>query len=111
MRIADYGGYAGERRDFLGSALGVASGDDNFRERVLTLYAADGGARVLIGGVRDRARIQNHEVGLRGGYTGQAAAFELTFERDAVGLGGAASEVFDVEGGHGTVLGTSSELS
>jgi hypothetical protein len=35
-----------------------------------------------------------------GGGTGEAAGFELTFESGAIGLGGTASEVFDVEGGH-----------
>src|SRR5260370_4407731 len=41
-----------------------------------------------------------------GGGGGEAAGFELAFESCAVGLGGAASEVFYVVGGHGTVRGT-----
>jgi hypothetical protein len=41
---------------------------------------------------------------LSGVGTGQASAFELMFQSGAVGLGGAASEVFHVEGGHATMV-------
>ncbi len=87
-----------------GSALGVASGDNDFCQRILALNAADGGAGVLIGGIRDGASVQDDEVGLGGGGASEAAGFELAFEGGAVGLGGTASEVLHVEGGHRIIV-------
>jgi hypothetical protein len=108
--VADHGGDAGEGRDFFGSALGVASGDDDFCQRILALHAADGGAGVLIGGMGDGAGVHYYQVGFSGGGRCEAAGFELTFEGGAVGLSGAASEVFDVEGGHGTMVAHGASL-
>jgi hypothetical protein len=104
MRIADHGGDAGEGGDFLGSALGVASGDDDFSQRILALHATDGGAGVLIGGIGDGAGVHYYQVGFSGEGRGKAASFELTFEGGTVGLSGTASEVLNVEGGHGTMV-------
>ena len=64
--VADYGGDAGECGDFFGGALGVASGDDDFRVGITALYAADGGAGVLIGGVGDGAGVEDDEIGVGG---------------------------------------------
>ncbi len=100
--VADHGGDTGQGGNFFGSALGVASGDDDFCQRVLALHAADGGAGVLVGGIGYGTGIQYDEVGLRSRGAGEAAGFELAFEGGAVGLRGAASEVFYVVGGHGT---------
>lgn len=102
--VADHAGDAGQGGDFRGGALGVASGDDDFSQRVLALNPADGGAGILIGGMCDGAGVQDDEVGLGGWRVGEAAAFELAFEGGAIGLSGAASKVFDVEGGHGTMV-------
>jgi hypothetical protein len=102
--VADYCGHAGEAGDFFGGALSVASGDDDSCRGVLAADAADGGAGILIGGTCDGASIQNHQVGLAGRCAGQTAGFELAFEGGAVGLSGAASEVFDVEGGHEDIV-------
>jgi hypothetical protein len=108
--IADDRADSGQGGDFGGSALGVASGDDDFSEGILALDAADGGAGILIGGVCDSAGIQDYEVGFVGCGAGEAAGFELAFEGGAVGLGGAASEIFDVVGGHGTMVAQSVRL-
>jgi len=102
--VADYGGDAGEGGDFFGCALGVASGDENFGVGIVALEAADGGAGVLVGGVSDGAGVEDDEVGVVFLGAGEAAGFELALERCAIGLGGAASEVFDVEGGHGDIV-------
>jgi hypothetical protein len=56
--VADYGGDAGECGDFVGGALGVASGDDDFCQRILPSDAANGSASVLIGGISDGTSIQ-----------------------------------------------------
>jgi hypothetical protein len=99
--VADYGSDAGEGGDFFGGALGVASGDENFGVGIVTLEAADGGARVLVGGVSDGAGVEDDEVSFVFLGGSEAARFELALEGGAIGLGGAASEVFHVEGGHG----------
>jgi hypothetical protein len=104
VRVADNGGDAGERGDFLRSALGVASGDNNFRQRILTPDTPYGGAGILIRGIGNRAGVQNYEISLRGGSGVQAAGFKLACQSRAVSLRGAASKVFYVVGGHGTMV-------
>jgi hypothetical protein len=67
--------------------------------------AADGGAGIMIGGSGDGAGIQDDNSG--GGWIGgalKAALLELTLDGSAVGLGGAATEIFDVKAEHGTIL-------
>jgi hypothetical protein len=56
--VADYGSDAGECGDFVGSALGIASGDDDFCQRILASDAPNGGASVLIGAISDGTSIQ-----------------------------------------------------
>ena len=102
--VADHAAHARQSGNFFRSALRVASGDDNFCQRILSLHSANGSAGILIGGIRDCARIQDDEVGLSGGGARQAAGFELAFESGAVGLGGAAAEVFHVVSGHTTIV-------
>jgi hypothetical protein len=55
--VADDARNSGQSGDFFGRALGITSRDDNLGQRILPLHAADGGARILIGGIRNRARI------------------------------------------------------
>ena len=104
VRVADHSGDAGQGGDFCGSTLCVATGDDDFGERILALHAADGGAGVLIGGICNGTGVQDYEVGFTGRGAGQAARFELAFDRGAVGLRGATSEIFDVVGAHRTIV-------
>ena len=104
MGVADHGGNAGEGGDFLRSALRITSGDDDFCQGILAFNAADGGPRVLIRSVGDGAGVENDEIGLGGRSMSQPTRFELAFERGAIGLRGAAPEVFYVVGGHGTYL-------
>ncbi len=105
VRIAYDEGYAGESCDFLRSALGVASGDDDFASGIFALDAAEGGAGFLLGGGGHGAGIQNND--FRGGGAAgavEAAVAELLFDGGAVGLGSAAAEIFDVKAGHRTIL-------
>ena len=104
VRVADHVRDARKRGDLFGSALGVTPRDNNFCQRILALDAADSGTGILIGGIRNCTGVQNYEIGLRGGRRGQAPGFELARQGGAIGLSGAASEVFDVVGGHGTML-------
>jgi hypothetical protein len=57
MRIADHPLDARQRRELLGSALGVAAGDHDLRLGILTLHAADGSPRILVGSGRHRTGI------------------------------------------------------
>ena len=101
MGVAYNKGYSGEGGDFFGGALGVAAGDYDLAGRVFAMDAADGGASVLIGCAGDGAGIENDEFGLfRRRCAMQSAIAELAFQGRAVGLSGAATEVFNVETGH-----------
>lgn len=63
--------------------------------------AADGCTSVAIGSISDGAGIEDNEFGFgRSGGSSQSTLFELAFDRGAVGLGGTASEVLDVESCH-----------
>ena len=101
MRVADDQADAGEFCDLFGGALRVASGDDDAGVGVLALHAADGGAGVLIGRSGDGAGVEDDDGGVCG-FVGarESLLFELTFEGRAIGLRGAAAEVFDVISGH-----------
>src|ERR1700752_2060173 len=103
MRIADDLGDAGDGGVFLGGALGVASGDDDLGVGILAVDAADGGAGIVIGGGGDGAGIEHDEFGAGGGGRArESLLLKLALDRGAVGLGGAASEILDVESCHGT---------
>jgi len=104
VRVADDCGDTGQRGNFFGRTLCITSGDDDFGQRILPLHPPDGSAGVLIRGTRDRTSIQYDQVGAVRWSAGEAAGFELALEGGAVGLRGAAAEVFDVEGGHGIML-------
>lgn len=64
--VADHPGHTGQAAEFLGGSLGVTAGDEDAGPWIL---AADAINRlpdvgVSLGG--DRARIQNHKVGIAG---------------------------------------------
>src|ERR1700675_1864579 len=99
--VADYDGDAGEGGEFFRGARGVAAGDDDFGDGVGGVEFADGVASLSVGGGGDSAGVEDDDVG--GGCRrgrGTAAVEELAFDGGAVGLGGAAAELLDVEGGH-----------
>ena len=103
VRIADDLGDAADGGDFFGGALGVASGDDDLGVGILAVDAADGGTGIVIGGGGDGAGIEYNEFGFtRSGGGIESLLLELALDRGAVGLGGAASEILDVESCHGT---------
>jgi len=105
VRVADDMRDTAQGSDFLGSALRIAAGDDDAGLGILALNAADGGAGILISGRGHCAGIEYDDRGLaRGGGARKAEFLELTFERGAVGLGGAATEVFYVISGHISML-------
>lgn len=101
--VADDLGYARQGGDFFWGALGVASGDDDLAVGILTVDAADGSSGIVVGGSSDRASIQDDDFGAGGAsVTLEAALLELALDGGAIGLGGAASEILDIESCHGS---------
>src|SRR5712672_3278024 len=99
--IADDPGDAGECGKFFGGALGVAAGDNETDGGVGGMKLSNGVARLGIGGSRDGAGVEDDDVsgGGRGG-GGAATVKQLALEGGAIGLSGAAAELFDEESGH-----------
>ena len=103
MRIADDPGDAGKRGEFFGSALRVASGGDDASGRILTVDAANGFASFGVRRGGDGTGVEDDNVGGGVGFGGGAALrVQAVANRVGVGLRGAAAEVLDEEGGHGT---------
>jgi len=101
VRVADDMSYARQPCDLFGGALRVATGDDNAGLRIPALNAADGRARILIGGSGDGTSIEYDDGSLAGIRGARETEFlELAFESGAVGLGGAATEILYVISGH-----------
>lgn len=103
--IADDRTYSGQRRDFFWRSLRVASSHNNLRFRILSTNASDRGACILIGRGRHRACVQ-HNYGCVGRACSalQSLVGELPLQGCAIGLRGAASEVFDVVSGHSSIV-------
>jgi hypothetical protein len=92
---------AGERGEFLRSALGIAASHENAAAGILAVRAAHGLSHIVIGRRGDGAGIENHEVRLatvRRAY--ETARGKLRFERCAIGLRSAAAEILNEEAGH-----------
>ena len=101
VRIAYDQIYPGQGRDFFGGALGITACNYDACFGILAADSTDCGTGILIGACRDRTGVQNYDrCPLRTRGAGQALFFELAFQGGAVGLRGAASEVFYKESGH-----------
>jgi len=97
--------YARHGCEFFRGALRVAAGDYDSCSGILPADPADCGAGVLISACRDRAGIQDYDGRLcRSRSAREPLVLELTFDGGAVGLCGAASEVFNVVSGHIFIL-------
>ena len=85
-------------REFIGRALGVAAGYENAGGGIFAADTADGGPRIVVRGRSDRAGVQDDDIGCFAGWReGKSASGDLGFERGAIGLCGAASEVLHEE--------------
>jgi ABC-type uncharacterized transport system permease subunit len=100
VRIADHPLDARHLRQFVGSALRIATRYQNAGVRIFAMHAADGGSRVAIGLRGDGAGIQDHELGISAIGGLKTTAGELRFERCAIGLGRTTSEILH-EKAHG----------
>ena len=99
--VADDPGDAGESGEFLGGALGVTAGDDDAGGGIVGVKFADGVAGLSVCRGGDGACVDDDDVGGGGvNCRREAAIAELALDGGAVGLRGAAAELFDVEGGH-----------
>ena len=97
VRVADHASYARQRGDFCGSALRVASGDDDFCLRAVAMDAADEGTGAAIGIRRHAAGIDDNDIcasKISGGT--ETAAAQPCGDRFAVGSAGSASKVLDM---------------
>jgi len=103
--VADDVGDAGECGEFFRDALGVAAGDDDAGSGVVSMKFANSVAGLGVGRRSDCAGIKDDDVGGFGATGQRAATFQkLSLDGCAVGLGGTAAELFDVEGGHEEIV-------
>ena len=58
--------YTGNLRELLGSTLGVTSSDNDLAPRIVAVDATNRVAHILVSGRRNRAGIQDHDLGFRG---------------------------------------------
>jgi len=99
--IAYYVGDAGEGCQVFRGALGIAASDNDGGGGFGGVNFADGLAGLGVGGCGDRTGVENDHIGIKGGGGGATPTVEeLALDGGTVGLGGAAAELFDVEGGH-----------
>ena len=93
---------AGKRGQVFGGALGVAAGGDDFCCGICGVKFADGFASLRIGGRGYGAGVDDDDVGAVGRRCEVVTLrAELALDGGGVGLRGAATELFDVEGRHG----------
>lgn len=100
VAVAENGGDAGERGQFLRGALGVAAGDDDAGQGVAAMGAADEGARGAVGLGGDAAGVDKNELGAVGDLKRMARGAEARGNGFAIGSGGAATEVLNVKISH-----------
>jgi hypothetical protein len=100
--VADDVEDAGESGEFFGSALGVATGGDDFSDGICGVEFADGVAGLGVGSGGDGAGVDDDDVGA-GGSRGEVVALgaELALDGGGVGLCSTTTELLNVEGRHG----------
>jgi hypothetical protein len=99
--VADDPGDAGECGELFGGALGVAAGDNDASGGICGVEFSNGAAGLGVRGGGYCASVDDDYVGAGGFGRGSEASFEeLAFEGGAIGLSGAAAELFDVKGVH-----------
>jgi hypothetical protein len=101
MGISDNPRDAGQCSKFFWGSLSVAAGDDDFGGGVCGMELSNGIASLGISGGGDCTGVHDDDVrGCRIGGGGAAAVEQLAFDRGAIGLGGAATELLDEKCGH-----------
>ncbi len=99
--IADDPRDSGKYGQFLGSALGIAAGGDNANGGIGGVKLSNGVAGLGVSGGRNGAGVDDDDVGGGGRGSRRAATIkQLALEGGAIGLRGAATELFDEESRH-----------
>ncbi len=105
VRIADDERDAFEGGNLFGRALCIASGNNDLRGGIRTMDAPDGGTGILIGRRGYGTGVQDDDFGgSRRGGSRQTALGQLAFDGRTVGLGGATTEVFNIETAHRSII-------
>lgn len=105
VRVADDERHAGEVGNFLRGALGIAAGNYYLAFGIFPADSANRGTSVLFSGSRYSTGIKHHEprpVGVVGLVDSELP--KLLLNRGSIGLCCAATEIFYVKAGHGTIL-------
>ena len=101
MRISNYPVDAWYFRQFFGCALRVAASHDDLAAGIVTMYASDRTANVLVGRSGDSAGVQDNDLGLGSGFGARKTALKhLALDGGAIGLSGATSEIFHKKRSH-----------
>ncbi len=98
VRVAHHPLDARKAGQFFGTALGVASGDQDGRLGIAAMYASQGLPQILVGRRRDRATVQNdyfRRFDIRGGF--EAFLAQGALDGRAIGLSGPATEILNEE--------------
>lgn len=103
--VADDLRHAGQRGEFFGRALCVATGDHDAGLGIFAVYPANGSAGVLVGGSGYGAGIQHDNLSFRqlGGAI-ESSLLELTLDGGAIGLGRATTKILYVKTRHDTIV-------
>jgi len=105
VRVADHLRDAGKRRNLIGSALGIATRDQDLAIRVAAPDAANRSTSVLFRSRSYCTGIKDYVISPGGSLgTLQPPISELLLDGGSVGLGGAAAEIFYVKAGHAPIL-------
>ena len=105
VRVPNHPADARQLSQFLGSALGVAAGNQDTAAGIFATRPADSSSHILVRFSGDGTGIQhNHFSVVSARSAAQAAAQQVALQRGSVGLRGAAAEVMHKESGHRGVL-------
>lgn len=97
--------YARNRGYLLGRPLRIAAGHHDLRGRIDAMDPADSGSCVLIGGRRHRTCVKDDDVSVVCGVRSRESPLEqLPFDRRAVCLRRAASEILNVVSRHCRII-------
>ena len=105
VRISDDQRDPFEGGNLFGGALRIASGNNDLRRRIRAMDAPNGGTRILVGRRSYGTCVQDDDFGCsRRSSSRQTALGQLAFDGRTVGLGGATTEVFNIEIAHGSII-------
>ena len=91
----------------MGSALGIATGNQDLAVWIFAMDASNGGPSVMIRRGGHGTGIEDYNIGQVGiPGTAKPAIFELSLDRRSVGLRRATAEVLYIKAGHKSIIAT-----